>query len=78
MSAKHTPGPCGCTTITIECGYPVHPRIVYCAPHAAAPELLAALKSLLNGASTNWDHHDPQACFEMARAAIAKAEGSRP
>lgn len=78
MSAKHTPGPCGCDLYRAD---------VLCPLHAAAPELLEALRDLrlnapLTGALVSDDNHPPRSCpcpfhraIRAADAAIAKAEG---
>ena len=80
--SKYEPGApietrCACTTIDSENGYPIVPRIVYCPTHAAAPDLLKALKVLVCGgdeadrARRLGVHID---CVRNARAAIVKAE----
>jgi hypothetical protein len=42
---------------------------------AAAPELLAALKRVSKGITPDLDTHDCEFLLDIARAAIAKAEG---
>lgn len=82
--AKHTPNPlpCGCAaalrreTLTV----PAHWHVRQCPLHAAAGEMLAALKSL-RAAVDNSVQRMPSslaAAFKSAGAAIAKAKGVTP
>ncbi len=53
-------------------------RITYCPLHGAAPDLLEALKTLVNGGEASDRAHRLGIhidCVIAARAAIAKAEG---
>ena len=70
-----TPNPllCGCRVVEVTDETTDHFRMFHfavkqCPLHAAAPDLLAALKGMLD---KTIDH---RAAFAMARAAIAKAE----
>lgn len=73
------PAPCGCRVDES----PSMLRIVYCPTHAAAPELLAALKDSLAGLEEFRRVYQPASFVgstiteycDKARAAIAKAEG---
>lgn len=74
---KHTPGPCGCCEKKMQTGIGEFPDgIEFCPLHAAAPELLEALKvarewmgSIVTGKRLDKAQTDVD-------AAIAKAEGS--
>jgi hypothetical protein len=74
----HTLNDCGCIAKVYADGSGVD--IGFCPMHAAAPELLEALKeiadryALLDARLVSGQHSEPNGTIERARAAIAKAE----
>ena len=73
---SHTPGPCGCTTTAWRMRH-LHPTIVYCPLHAAAPQGLdAAGAAYLALLRSGWSYRlKVQSDLCMLRDYIAAATG---
>ena len=72
--------PCGCRIIP-EATATWHYRVDFCPLHKAAPDLLAACKAMgrthgMHGPCENNSCKSCCAAFDLARAAIAKAEAT--
>jgi len=92
MNAQHTPGPwhqsdrrlsgpdgtqlAGFMLNGSTLGNNIETDAANCRLAAAAPDLLAALETILAESDGGWFHEHPTA--EKARAAIAKAKGVSP
>jgi hypothetical protein len=83
MTARHTPGPCGCDTrYAVERQVGVLPPIdiIYCPTHALAPEMADAIREMV-AAQHAWERGGSReaprvrVAHEQLRALLARLEG---